>query len=211
MAKKPKTDNVVALPVPRFDYGEKSDAEEECERSREIIVNAMRTAVVIIGGELQKVKKRLGHGLFVRWLKHNFLMTPATAANYMNAARVLAENQNFSSLPPSALYLLAHAPAAVKEEINTRLGAGERLTFKHIGHIKAKMGKLQDMLDRNVIGENKRRVSYERTVEAGILLCDAYDKNDYEELIEMLEHCGCDVEKLFEALKEYLNGEIENG
>jgi hypothetical protein len=65
--------------------------------------------VLGIGGQLERVKAALGHGLFLAWLAAEFGWSDDTARNLMNAWRAF-KNRTVRDLEPidvSALYLLA--------------------------------------------------------------------------------------------------------
>jgi len=85
--------------------------------------------VLGIGGQLERVKAALGHGLFLAWLAAEFGWSDDTARNLMNAWRAF-KNRTVRDLEPidvSALYLLAapSTPEAVREEaLGERLGSG---------------------------------------------------------------------------------------
>ena len=114
---------------PAFDYDAlpPSDAQEAREVAARIRAK-MKTAMIETGQDLARMKDRLGHGKFLKWIAAEFAMTPRTAQNYIGAAALQDKYEKFSHLPASALYDLAapSTPSHVYEMVLQRLEAGER-------------------------------------------------------------------------------------
>jgi hypothetical protein len=89
----------------------------------------METDMLETGCDLTRMKERLGHGKFLKWIDAEFAITPRTAQKYMNAADVFSGKYELvSHLPPSIIYDLAapSTPPHVRDEILQRLETGER-------------------------------------------------------------------------------------
>lgn len=116
--------------VKPFDYGDlkPSDAQEAQEVAARIRAR-MEAAMLETGRDLARMKERLEHGNFLKWIKAEFAMTPRTAQKYMNAADVFSGKYEPSSyLPPSLLYDVASPsfPLDTREDVLQRLQPGER-------------------------------------------------------------------------------------
>jgi hypothetical protein len=78
----------------------------------------------------------------IRWLDfidvHYPWMSHRSAQLYLGRARLVAEYENFSHLPASALDPLAHAPEEVKRQISDRIEQGERLKVQEVKAVVAK-------------------------------------------------------------------------
>ncbi|MBF0093053.1 MAG: DUF3102 domain-containing protein [Alphaproteobacteria bacterium] len=113
-----------------FDYtGLPSEAATEIRAAAERIrVRMKRTAedIIEIGRDLIAVKAKLAHGQFLPWIEAEFGMGDDTARNFMNVAKKLGDQiPKLSGFAPSALYLLASAPAEVVTAVETRAQSGE--------------------------------------------------------------------------------------
>lgn len=77
-----------------------------------------RRSVVEIGKELLAMKRKLGHGLFGKWIDAEFDMSAKSAQNYMNLARMAEKSGAVPGLSDTSLQLLA-APGvdAVRDKI----------------------------------------------------------------------------------------------
>jgi hypothetical protein len=65
-----------------------------------------QTIMFEIGRELLNLKCRLPHGAFSDWIEAEFGWSNRTALNYMQAARLYAENATVADLPPKLIYEL---------------------------------------------------------------------------------------------------------
>lgn len=106
--------------IPDFNYPDKESA-VNCTRSYMTIRNISRDVlrgIVAIGNELIKVKGYLGHSIFITWVYKHFNWSLATAGNYMNASRAVANSQDAWELQPGVLYLLTgQVPMEIQEQI----------------------------------------------------------------------------------------------
>lgn len=102
----------------------------EARRAAERVRERMRSAMIDVGVELARIKERLPHGQFGRWLDAEFGLTERTAQNYMAAAALAAKYETVSVLRPTTLYVLAgpSTPDTVRQDIVDRLSAGETLS-----------------------------------------------------------------------------------
>jgi len=113
-----------------FDYaGLPEDIRAEAKAVADEIKMRMRGVVIEVGAALRRIKDRLGHGRFGKWLSAEFGFTERTAQNYMAAAALVAKYETVSYLQPKTLYQLAAptTPDAVRDEIIQRFNAGERV------------------------------------------------------------------------------------
>lgn len=111
----------------RFPYNALAVEHAEAARSAAERIK-VRTAAAILdtGRDLSAIKGLLAHGLFERWLRAEFGMTPRTAQNYMRAAALAdAKSETVSHLPPSTVYEIARSPAAAQARLLDRLANGE--------------------------------------------------------------------------------------
>jgi hypothetical protein len=100
-----------------------------------------RTVVTVIenGRDLLEVKNALGHGLFAQWLAQTFPFTERTAQRWMNAAEQYGAKSEVTSVLKSEVLLLLAAPSTpedVREEIEARAVAGERITVAEVERLK---------------------------------------------------------------------------
>jgi Protein of unknown function (DUF3102) len=113
-----------------FDYSDLDTAVAEEAKAVVARVRARTQAAVIdTGRDFIRMKDRLGHGQFIKWLRAEFSTTARTAQRYMSAAAAFHDKcELVSYLPPSELYALAapSTPAHVREGLLARLEAGER-------------------------------------------------------------------------------------
>ncbi len=129
--------------IPTFDYGG-LDAETRIvvqQRTGEIRTIARRAAadIIEIGGKLNEVKDRLGHGRFGDWLKAEFGWSQDTAGRFMAVAAKFGQIPQIAEFAPSALYLLAgpSVPDAARAEAIQVVEAGERVTVARAASIVA--------------------------------------------------------------------------
>ena len=115
-----------------FDYSDLESAVAQEAKTVAARIRARNQAAVIdTGRDFVRMKDRLGHGHFIRWLHAEFSMTERTAQRYMSAAAAFHDKcELVSYLPPSELYALAapSTPAHVRQDLLQRLEAGERLS-----------------------------------------------------------------------------------
>jgi predicted transcriptional regulator len=130
--------------------------------------------ILEIGDHLRRVKERLAHGTFGRWIEEEFGWTERTAQNYMRAAiEFSGQYEIISVLPPTTVYRLAapSTPAPVREEIIERMEAGEPLTPAAIETMvseakeKAKLAKLTPEQKKRQISNKKREESCRKATE----------------------------------------------
>jgi hypothetical protein len=87
--------------------------------------------IILIGKNLQAVKAKLPHGMFLPWLKYEFGLSQVTANNFMHVAdRFDGKLTKFVNLSVSALYALASpsTPEEAVEEALHRADSGEKIT-----------------------------------------------------------------------------------
>src|SRR5215213_8346976 len=85
-----------------------ADLSQIAKRIRQRVTNQV-ASVIATGNDLIAAKRALRSDgrLFCKWVKTELGMEIRAAQNYMSAARVVAQNENFSLLSPSALYRVA--------------------------------------------------------------------------------------------------------
>lgn len=97
-------------------------------------IKGMRGSILEVGADLRRIKERLPHGEFGKWLKAEFGMTERSAQNYMAAAGLVEQSETVSVLRPKTLYLLSapSTPAPVREDIVRRFSAGEVISDRAV-------------------------------------------------------------------------------
>ncbi|MFK5597954.1 hypothetical protein ACFZ8E_13190 [Methylobacterium sp. HMF5984] len=119
-----------------FDYEQLDDAAAlDAKAVVDRYRGRVKAYVIDTGRDLLGVKERLERGLFVQWVEAEMRMTARSAQYMMQAAVQLGHiSEIVSHLPPTALYRLAASstPAPVREEIVSRLEAGEAITPRQI-------------------------------------------------------------------------------
>src|SRR4051794_38530721 len=120
--------------LPQFDTGFNyadlpRDVAGEARAAADRIKQHMRGAILEVGTELLRIKERLLHGTFGKWLAAEFGLTERTAQNYMSAAELARECETVSVLRPKTLYLLAalSTPERVRQDVLDRLNKGEHV------------------------------------------------------------------------------------
>jgi Protein of unknown function (DUF3102) len=111
----------------------KQTAEKIRDRERLLV-----TSIIETGSDLIRVKELLDHGQFGAWLRAEFAWAERTAQRYMRAAEHFStKSDTVSDLPPSIVHQLAapSTPAAVRDEIVSRLHGGERLPPDQIAEL----------------------------------------------------------------------------
>jgi len=112
-------------------------------------IKARTVATVIENGrDLLEVKKALGHGLFTQWLAQTFPFTARTAQRWMNAAEQYGAKSDLGSLLNSKVLQLLAAPSTpedVREEIEARATAGEKITVAEVERLKREARAAEEM------------------------------------------------------------------
>ncbi len=116
-----------------------------------------RTVVTVIenGRDLLEVKNALGHGLFTQWLAQTFPFTARTAQRWMNAAEQYGAKSDLGSLLNSKVLQLLAAPSTpedVREEIEARATAGEKITVAEVERLKRE-ARAADEMSLQMAGE----------------------------------------------------------
>jgi hypothetical protein len=81
-----------------------------------------------IGRLLLEAKRSLRHGSFMRWVREEVGISSSSAANYMNAAKLVDEFPMVGNLPPGSVYRLAKAPRPVIEAVVEDMRFGGTIT-----------------------------------------------------------------------------------
>ena len=114
--------------IASFDYSALMiDAADKLRQCAASIRGVQRAAIADVGRHLIAAKEMLEHGAFARWAETELGMGLRSVENYMSAARFLADkNENFSLLPPSAVYALASpsTPTEVIAEVAAEIAKG---------------------------------------------------------------------------------------
>lgn len=127
-----------------YDYSAITDesARHQVHEKALIIMEASRmglACMMIVGRELIDVKKLLGHGQWLDWLRDEFRMSERTAQNYMATAEKFRDSkyESLAFLPKQAIYLLAstRVPARVVDEVLAHTDAGERLNVEQVREV----------------------------------------------------------------------------
>lgn len=112
-------------------------------------IKARTVATVIENGrDLLEVKNALGHGLFTEWLAQTFPFTARTAQRWMNAAEQYGAKSEVTSVLKSEVLLLLAAPSTpedVREEIEARATAGEKISVSEVERLKREARAAQEM------------------------------------------------------------------
>lgn len=108
------------------DQGTAIAARDLAERVRSFELRVM-SQIVDLGGELIRMKERLGHGRFTPWLRAEFSGKDRTAQRYMAAHEAFAgKSATVSVLKPAVAHVIAAAPAAIRHEIIAEIEGGAR-------------------------------------------------------------------------------------
>jgi Protein of unknown function (DUF3102) len=131
-----------SLPVQGgFDYGSlPAEIRSEAKSAADEIKSLMRHTIVDVGAALARIKERIPHGQWAKWLLAEFGLTQRSAQNYMAAAGLVAKNETVSVLQPKTLYLLASPsiPEAIRQTVIERFDAGEPMADRAIKEIIGK-------------------------------------------------------------------------
>lgn len=94
----------------------------------------IRRGIVDVGAALSRIKDRLPHGQFGKWLSAEFGLTERTAQNYMAVAALVSKYEAVSDLQQKTLCLLASpsTPEPIRQAVIARFGAGERIPDRTI-------------------------------------------------------------------------------
>lgn len=116
------------------------------QKIRDLRLSATESAVEI-GRELIRIKEKLPHGIFVKWVERACEFKIRTAQDLMKLAREAESDAKLVALMvPSTLrvYLSKKTPASVRDAIRQRLENGERVSrsdlHSQIADIQAKAG-----------------------------------------------------------------------
>ncbi len=116
------------------------------QKIKDLRLSATASAVEI-GRELLRVKEKLPHGIFVKWVERACEFKIRTAQDLMKLAREAETDAKLVALMvPSTLrvYLSKKTPPSVREAIRQRLENGERVSrsdlHSQIADIRAKAG-----------------------------------------------------------------------
>ena len=98
------------------------------------------SGVIAIGGRLAKVKARVGHGRYLRWLHDEFEWSESTALRYVQAFEAFGSNPSRVTdldLPLRSFYRLVapSTPESARTEVIERAEAGERLKHAEVQEI----------------------------------------------------------------------------
>jgi hypothetical protein len=116
---------------------------EERIKTREVL------RVIENGLDLIEVKKSLGHGHFTPWVEQAFFgtITIRSAQRWMNAAEQYGGKNEVTSLLKSEVLLLLSAPSMpdeVREEIEARALAGEKITVAEVQELKREAARARE-------------------------------------------------------------------
>ncbi len=104
-----------------------------------------RTVVTVIenGRDLLEVRNALGHGHFTQWLEQTFPFTDRTAQRWMNAAERYGGKTDIMSVLNDTVLMLAapSTPEEVRQEIEARAAAGEKITMPRSSASSARPGQ----------------------------------------------------------------------
>ncbi len=141
------------------------------------------------GRDLIRASDILEHGKLGPWLKENFGWSPSTARNYINAAKLVAENAKIANLQPSAVMALAapSVPEALKAEILADVDTGKKPT---VAEIKAKI--------------KAAKAPKPAKAPAPAPVSVAERKSSYQSLVDLLKEVGVEVAR--DAIKEAFVG-----
>src|SRR5512147_1843379 len=112
-----------------------------------------RTVVTVIenGRDLLEVRNALGHGHFTQWLEQCFPFTDRTAQRWMNAAERYAGKTDIVSVLNDTVLMLLAAPSTleeVRQEIEARAAAGEKITVAEVERLKREARAAQEAAAR---------------------------------------------------------------
>jgi len=130
-----------------FDYNQLTEEHREAvQQSAAAIKRTMKRTASDIGAALESAKSHLDHGQWMEWLRVEFNWTERTAENAMNAARLIAKNENFSILSDSVQYMIGapSTPEPAQKQVlemaenGAGSGRGGRVTVADARQVVAK-------------------------------------------------------------------------
>jgi hypothetical protein len=133
-------------------------------RIRDRLRNTM-AAIIEIGCDLLAVQEQLEHGQFCKWVEAECGFTVRSADNYMNVARLAADNlETVSILPPAVAYLIApkKTPVDIREQVLTSAAAGQTIDLKVVKDQLTRARHLRDEGLREALKKQKRSAAYKR-------------------------------------------------
>jgi hypothetical protein len=135
----PQAQTAVEFDYSEFDQDSTNTLLWSVARIRDRIRSTQRN-IVDIGRELIKVKEKLPHGKFLKWIAAEFQMSDQHALNLMNVAKRFGDGQisNGLEFQPSVLYALA-APSTsdeVVEFVVEQAKAGHKITRDDVQDLK---------------------------------------------------------------------------
>lgn len=150
-----------------FDYTAlPADVGAEAKAAAASIKEHMRGAIIDVGIDLIRIKDRLPHGEFGKWLKAEFRMTKRSAQRYMSAAALARKCDTVSDLRPKTIYLLAapSTPQPVQQVVLDRLNNGERIEDETICEMVAEAKFQEQQAQREAeIAAREAKLSPPRT------------------------------------------------
>lgn len=126
-----------------FDYSalDANDRDEVREAGVRIRLRMSRTVedIIEIGRDLIRVKDKIGHGGFLRWIETEFGMGQSSADRFIQTAKRFGDKlPTVGNLAPSVLYALASpsTPDEIVDEVVERSAAGEAVTRDDVKALK---------------------------------------------------------------------------
>lgn len=158
--------------APGFDYGAvpadvAAEAREVAALVRQAHARTVET-IIAMGRELLRVKGRLDHGQFGRWLDAEFGAGARTAQNYMTAAeRFAGKSETVSYLPTATVYQLAapSTPERVRQEVVSLAEAGSPLPLHEVD-LRIKRGREGAREAKRIAAERESRTPEGRAKES---------------------------------------------
>ncbi len=119
-----------ALRPTSFDYGDVSSTLiEEAEATADRIRKRTLTNAIETGKDLLVMKRKLGHGMFIPWLRAQFDMSERTAQYFMSTAEKFgATPQILDMVPRGLIYEMAavSTPEEVRQAVMQQIDAGTK-------------------------------------------------------------------------------------
>ena len=126
-----------------FDYADLLPQDAAAARDAVVRIRLRTTGmiqhIIEVGQDLIDVKKRIGHGKFLKWMDAEFKMTERTAQRFMAVAEKFGAKYDIvSDLSPTVLYELAapSTPDETIDEIVEQARAGKRVTVAEVKKLK---------------------------------------------------------------------------
>jgi Protein of unknown function (DUF3102) len=136
----------------------------QTKRIRDRLRNTME-AIIEIGRDLLAVQEKLEHGQFCKWVEAECGFTVRSADNYMNVARMAADNlETVSILPPAVAYLIApkKTPADILDQVLAAAAAGETIDPKVVKGQLTRARHVRDEEFREALKKQKRSAAHKR-------------------------------------------------